>query len=351
MPLNYKKDLSVLGVDIGGTSIKLVDLRAAEEKLHLTTYAELMLGTYAGHEPGEVVKLGFQKLQTALRDIYVGSKTSCKNIVVSIPMSDCKIFHMILPKEADGMLDTIVPMELRKFTTISSSLLSVSYEKLPKSFSRNETDINLVVLAVRENSIIETRQMLEEIIEADNLLLEPSIFGAIRSANVAKEGMSLIVDLGASMTSVACLIDGVLLDVTTITKGMQEITVNLKNSLLLDFYHAESLKKSYVFSDETKDELASDIIKVALGHIIEEVIHIRSRYEMRYNIKCENVWLVGGGSRLHKIRDFFKNELKCNVFIPYPFDKVVVPDTMANLLKGESPTFANAAGLSLSQLI
>ena len=48
-----KKEGSVLGVDIGSSSLKVVQLRKERDQAILETYGELALGPYSGGEVGQ----------------------------------------------------------------------------------------------------------------------------------------------------------------------------------------------------------------------------------------------------------------------------------------------------------
>lgn len=52
-----KKATSVLGVDIGTSSIKVVQLRRESGRVVLETYGAIALGPYAGQEIGRAVNI------------------------------------------------------------------------------------------------------------------------------------------------------------------------------------------------------------------------------------------------------------------------------------------------------
>ena len=57
-----KKPVSVLGVDIGSSSIKVIQIKRKEGKAVLETYGEISLGPYAGFEIGKSVSLSAEKV-------------------------------------------------------------------------------------------------------------------------------------------------------------------------------------------------------------------------------------------------------------------------------------------------
>jgi len=63
-----KKGSSVIGVDVGSSSVKIVQLRREKEKAILETYGELALGPYADRAVGQATLLSGEKLAGAVKD-------------------------------------------------------------------------------------------------------------------------------------------------------------------------------------------------------------------------------------------------------------------------------------------
>jgi type IV pilus assembly protein PilM len=339
------------GIDIGGSSLKIVELSRISEKLHLNTYAELMTGSYAGHLTGQTVRLGQEKLSEAIGNLYRESKSSANEFLISVPMSACSILHLSLPKDSEDILDTIVPMELRKYTPAQMDDFMVSFEKLPKrpEISSEMEKLEIIVLSVRKRAFQEIKSAAA-ILPGEVIALEPSLFGVLRALNLDNNKTSLVIDIGSSLTTVAYLDRGVLYGASTLSMGGQDITNNIQNSLAVSFEEAEKIKKTGGLFVDDKNILLRDILLLAARRLAEEVIHIRNRYEMRYNIICNEVWICGGGSRLTGLDKFLQEELKVEVKISNAFDRVEVPEVMRPMLTQESPTFTSAIGLTLSQI-
>lgn len=339
------------GIDVGGSSLKIVELSRISEKLHLNTYAELATGMYAGHITGQTVRLGQEKLSEAIGDLYKGSKSSANEFIISIPMNACNILHLSLPKDSEDILDTIVPMELRKYTPAQIDDFMVSFEKLPKKVSQgNSTEkLEIIVLSVRKKAFQEIKAA-SSVLEGEVVALEPSLFGVLRALNLDKTKISLVIDIGSSLTTIAFLIEGVLYGASTLSMGGQDITNNIQNSLAISFEEAEKIKKTGGLFVDDKNILLRDVLLLAARRLAEEVIHIRNRYEMRYNVICNEVLICGGGARLVGLDKFLQEELKLEVKISNAFDRVEVPEAIRPILNQEAPSFTAAIGLTLSQI-
>ena len=73
-----KENNSFVGVDIGASSIKVVQLKKSKGVAILETYGELSLGPYANVEVGRSTSLSPQNLSEALKAIIKESNVTAK---------------------------------------------------------------------------------------------------------------------------------------------------------------------------------------------------------------------------------------------------------------------------------
>ncbi len=77
----------VVGIDIGSSSIKVVEVQDRSGVLTLTTYGELQLGPYADQAIGQSVTLEQKKEQQALVDVIRESAVKATNAVFAMPLA------------------------------------------------------------------------------------------------------------------------------------------------------------------------------------------------------------------------------------------------------------------------
>ena len=80
-----KPTQSVLGIDIGTSSIKLVQLRRSRGRVVLETYGAIALGPYAGVEIGRATSLPAEKIGEALKDVIREANVTTQEGAISIP--------------------------------------------------------------------------------------------------------------------------------------------------------------------------------------------------------------------------------------------------------------------------
>src|ERR1035437_6711668 len=114
-----EKSASVLGVDIGSSSLKLVQLRREGGLAILETYGELALGPYADAEIGQATKLSAETVAEGLTDLLREAKATATSCGVSIPFSRSLVSLVELPKRDDpNEQKTVIELEARKYIPV-----------------------------------------------------------------------------------------------------------------------------------------------------------------------------------------------------------------------------------------
>ena len=76
-----------IGLDIGTSSVKVVQLRKEKNRIILDTYGEVALGPYGGLKIGQAIHLGEEKLIEAINDLFKEAKVTARDAVVAIDPS------------------------------------------------------------------------------------------------------------------------------------------------------------------------------------------------------------------------------------------------------------------------
>ena len=96
---------SVIGVDIGTSSIKVVQLRREKGRVILETYGAIALGPYAGVEIGRATALGMEKIAEALKDVIREANVTSKDAAIAIPYSASLVSIIKIPAAAESQLE------------------------------------------------------------------------------------------------------------------------------------------------------------------------------------------------------------------------------------------------------
>src|ERR1035437_3390447 len=153
-----KKEQSVLGVDIGSSSLKVVQLRKGGGKAILETYGELSLGPYSGGEVGQATNLSSEQITETLKDLLREAKVTTKNCGVSIPFSRSLLSLIQLPYRKDQQEQkTIIELEARKYIPMAMSEVQLDWFIVPKSGPKvgasEQEVIDVLIVAVHNDEL------------------------------------------------------------------------------------------------------------------------------------------------------------------------------------------------------
>ena len=113
-----KKEKSVLGLDIGSSSLKVVQLRKEHGQAVLETYGELALGPYGGVNVGQATNLSAEQITESLKDLLREAKVTTTNCGVSIPFARSLLTLVNLPYRSNTQEQkTVIELEARNPTT------------------------------------------------------------------------------------------------------------------------------------------------------------------------------------------------------------------------------------------
>jgi type IV pilus assembly protein PilM len=358
---------SVLGIDIGASSIKLVQLRISRGMAVLETYGEIALGPYAQQPIGKVVKLPPEKTAEALKDLMREANVTAKTAGLSVPFSASLVSVIDLPKVDQEALKRIIPIEARKYIPVPVSEVSLDWFALPDDPAQDSAFDQLaqksairkqgqeVLLVAIHNSVLNDFKIIMDSTEMTAKFYEIEIFSTIRSASGHGIAPFLVVDLGAATTKMYIVERGIVRMTHSLSLGGQHMTEQLGRTLSWEFEKAERVKRerglidSSVYSMSENDKIKEALLST-LSRIFSEVNRVLLSYGQRYNKNVASVILTGGGASLPGISDIAKSSLNAQVSIADPFSRTEAPAFLAKVLRDIGPGFSVSVGLAIRSL-
>jgi type IV pilus assembly protein PilM len=359
--------VSVLGVDIGASAAKIVQLRASRGIAILETYGEIALGPYGGQAIGKVVKLTPEKTAEALMDLMKEANVTAKSSGLSIPFSGSLVSILDLPKVDAESLKRIIPIEARKYIPVPVSEVSLDWFIIPGETGQDSAFDQLqeksavrakgqeVLLVAIHNSTLQSFQTIAEMAGVGVTFYEMEIFSSIRSSLSHGLAPYLMIDLGASTTKMYMVERGVVRMTHSFSLGGQHVTEALGRSMNWEFEKAERVKRergfveSTVYSREENDRIKEALLST-LSRVWSEANRVLLTYGQRYNKNVSSVVLTGGGASLPGIADMARQSLSAQVEVADPFSRTEAPAFLSKVLKEIGPGFAVSVGLALRKL-
>ena len=353
---------SAIGIDLGTSAIKVVEIRKKGGKAVLETYGAIALGPYADLPAGSVTNLPIEKIIAALKEVLKQSDVAGKTVAMAVPIQSSLIFTIELPAQiGTDQIAAIVPTEARKYIPVPITEVSIDYFILPKkeaSFEEINTPdgisipqekINVLVVATQNDAVSKARSMVSECGLAASFF-EIEIFSSIRANFEHELSPVLLVDFGASRTKLALVEFGMIKSYHTIDRGSADITNSIAKSLSLSFVEAEKMKKEFGLFGNPAEKSFVDIIKVHLDYIFSETNNVLLGYEKKYGRTVSKIIFTGGGSLLKGLPEVAVDNFRAEIEMGHPFSKVGAPQFLEKVLATMGPEFAVALGLALRKL-
>jgi len=356
-------DESVVGIDIGASSIKVVQLKKKKGKAVLETYGALSLGPYGDLDAGAITNLPLEKITQAILDVLRESNITAKEGAFSISSSASLIFVAELPPQVDEKdYPTIVPTEARKYIPVPIAEVSLDWWAIPRPEPEFEgapdddpaknalrAKKEVLIAAIHNDAIAKFQDILKKI-PIRGGLFEIEVFSSIRSTFGHELSSVLIIDFGASKTKLSIVEHGIMREFHIVNRGSADITIALSKSLGIPFPKAEEMKRKWGLTGNPDDKNVAEVIRISVDYIFSETNSVILNYERRYNKSINKVILTGGGALLRGIMDAAVANFHSEVTLGNPFAKVESPVFLAPVLESTGPEFAVALGLALKKL-
>jgi len=326
---------SVLGIDIGSSAIKVVQLRKEKGAAVLETYGELSLGPYADIEIGRATNLDADKLAEALKDILKEANVTTANC--GVPISEVQLDWFVVPSGETKFL---------------SGVDKKGQDEQSEATQKNAEKMLVLLVAIHT----EVLRKYNTVLRAANLtptFYEIEIFSSIRAALGRGIAPVAILDIGAAHTKLYIVEYGIVRTSHVINKGSQDITLSLANISNVPISRAEELKRELGLLGGAAHEQGATVVRSAsstIDFILAEAHRAVLAYQRKNNTNISQLILTGGGSTLKGFHEIAQKKMEMEVVASSPFSKVQAPAFLEEVLRQAGPEFTVAVGLALRKL-
>ncbi|MCK4891242.1 MAG: type IV pilus assembly protein PilM [Candidatus Pacebacteria bacterium] len=357
-----KPPSSFLGIDIGTTGIRIVQLGSQDGNIILENYASIETKDYLEilGNGGNLnnIKMSDSKIAKDLENVIEKSGIISKKVAMSIPISSAFSSIMVLPNISDGEIAKAVDFEARQYIPIPINEVvfdwSVIGEEI-KNENNNMVDnskqikkIKVLLVAIPKETTSKYMNIAETL-GLKLIALETESFSLARSLAGKNDGTFTIVDIGNRTTSVTIVENGsVIGSHTVLGAGGEEITKIISHGFNVDFNRAENLKIDVGFSaNRGSEKKISEVMLPIISIIISEIKKINESYSRANKKNVKKVILTGGTACLPGLITHFSKELDVPVEVGDPWKNITHNNALNEALKENAPFFSVAIGLAL----
>ncbi|MES2203066.1 MAG: pilus assembly protein PilM, partial [Patescibacteria group bacterium] len=217
---------SVIGVDIGTSAIKVVQLKREKGRVILETYGAIALGPYANVEIGRATALEEPKIAEALKDVVREANVTATDAAVAIPYASSLVSIIKLPAAVEKTLASAVPIEARKYIPVPINEVNLDWFVIsggagsPKSA---DGKLEILLVAIHNDTISKFRSIITDA-ALQTAFFEIEVFSATRASLEHGLAPVAVVDMGAATTKFYVVERGLIRESHIISHGAQDLT-------------------------------------------------------------------------------------------------------------------------------
>jgi type IV pilus assembly protein PilM len=331
-----------VGVDLGSSSIKLVRCRSGMKGIEVANVFELPLPLESESSP-PAGPIGVDSLvqQTLHRwnGFRIGSAALQGDVVMAVPGDQVLTCILTLPSTDSEKLEQMIRYEVEGHIPLPLEEVVVAHHLL----SSNNGQVQVFAAAASKTLM---RRQLEWF---GKMGLEPkaaelealALYSAFCYLEKERDGIHVVMDLGASKTTLCLIENGKLLGVRTILSGGRALTRALKEKFGVSDEEAERAKQRGGLEGDKDQTYALMSVLDALTAEVKRTIHL---YTASRGKEIRSIHLCGGGARLRGLSAYLTQQFA----LEPAFLTVSSPDSGA-VSGGE--IYAQGLGLAVKGLL
>jgi type IV pilus assembly protein PilM len=348
----FSKPKGHLGVDIGTSNIKIVQLRPHDDKFVLETYGLVNVAyQLSNKDSGKAIT----HTAEVLKRLVAQSQVTTNKIVASLPNSVVFTSVIEIPPIPEEELRSAVQSEAKKYVPLPLEEVALSWITIQEKKKVN-LDTNLGDLSKRDTSgnqkilltavptiVVDNYLKVFEQAGLEAIALEIEALALIRSLVGDNSDTLLVIDIGAKNTSVNLIDNGYLRLSKNLGVGGDTITTSIAQSLNVSFVRAEQFKKDFGLSSQGQQ--LPQVMRPILDIIKNEAAQLVSLYESRGD-RIDRILLSGAGSKIPSLSQYFSS-LNKPVVMANPWSRVIYPDKLRPVIEPLGLNLAVATGLAM----
>lgn len=347
----FKKKKDLIGVDIGSSSVKVVQLRESRGLYHLRKVGFALLPQDAIVDNSIMDSTAVVEV---LRNLVQELKIGTKNVATSISGHSVIIRKIQLPIMTEEELEWSIQFEAEQYIPFEISEVNLDFQILGPD-AADPTQMNVILVAAKKDFVNDHVAIFRE------CGLSPEVMDidcfAVQNAfelnyGVATEEVVALINMGAGAINVNVLKGGGSVFTRDIQVGGGMFNEEIQKQLGLGSEAAERAKIAG-FGEGVDVATLNEVMESATENLAQEVQRSLDFFSATSaDEKVQKIFLTGGCSKVAYIKTVLETRLGVDVEVMNPFRLVQVnpKDFDSEYLESVGPMFSVAVGLGMRRI-
>src|SRR4051812_10173823 len=337
---------SVVGLDIGSSSIKAVELKKVKGEVHVAHLGIEQLGSDIVVD-SMIVDSG--SVSTAISKLFSDRKFGSKLVATAVSGHSVIVKKISMQTVPENEVPELLQTEAAQYIPFDMNDVNIDYQVLTED--PNEPQMDVLLAAVKKDKILNYTNVLSlagkipEVVDIDAFALQNCYeynYEPSPTSTVA------LLNLGASVMNINIVKGSTPLFTRDVSVGGNQYTDSLQKELDLSFDDAESLKlgrKVGTVSEDAKLPILQQVTEIIVLEIQKTFDFFRATASGEH---IERIYLAGGSSRVPGLVEALRQEFSLPVEVLNPFQRIQTNGVSGSeLVQQNAGQLAVAVGLAL----
>src|SRR5881396_1228526 len=343
----FNKTKPLVGLDIGSSSLKAVELIKIKKNFHLSGFAYEPISTDAVVD-GAI--MDFLPIAETIKKSFVGAKFKAKAVATGVSGHSVIVKRVVIPATTAEEVQASIQIDAEQYIPFDISEVNLDYQIVGPTMATEDAGMEVVLVAAKKDKIQNHTNVITlagrtpEVVDIDAFALQ-NAFEA--NYKVGPDAAVALLNIGASLMNINITKGGMPLFIRDVSVGGNQYTDILQKELQLNFQEAEDLKLGRTGGSET--EMVQPLLESITEMLIVEVQKTFDFFRETYpSERITQILLSGGTCRMHGLAEKIQATLGYPTEILDPFKAITIgPKVNLGKVTSLGPALTVAVGLAL----
>ena len=344
----FKKAKPLVGLDIGSSSLKAVELIKFKKSYQLSGFA------YEALSPDAVVDgaiMDAPAIAESIKKSFLAAKFKAKGVATGVSGHSVIVKRVVVPAATPDDVETSIEIDAEQYIPFDITEVNLDYQVVgPGTTSTEDAGMEVVLVAAKKDKIqnhtavITQAGRTADVVDIDAFALQ-NAFEA--NYTVDSKAPVALLNIGASLMNINITKGGMPLFIRDVSVGGNQYTDILQKELQLSFQEAEDLKLGKTGGSEA--EMVQPLLESITEMLIMEVQKTFDFFRETYPSETiSQVLISGGASRMLGLPEKIQETFGYPTEILDPFKSITIgPKVDAERVTSLGPALTVAVGLAL----
>jgi len=351
MGMLFKPKKEVVGIDIGSSSVKLVQLKKQKGVYHLESFGMAPL-------PSETIVdntiMDSTSIKEAVKNLLESQKIKTKNVVTSMSGNSVIIRKILLPMMSEEELESAIQWEAEQYIPFELSDVNLDFQIIGPS-KEDPSQMNILLVAAKKDVVNDLAMIFKElgltpqVMDVDCFALE-NIFEY--NYEIADEAIVGLINMGANAINVNVIKNGHSVFTRDIQVGGNMFNEEIQKRMGLSSDDAEKVKLGGVV-DGLEEDLLKSVMEDSLNNLCQEIQRSLDFFTATSaDERVNKIYITGGVAKNPEIKTMLEQNLGISVEDLNPFLKMALNESHFDMdyVQSVSPFFTIATGLAMRRV-